>query len=239
MRAASVYGRRLIVALINACQCGIVDDGVVAEALPEIYDHQNERPVLGLGVPGNRGFAQHAQYGVVHKAGVDGQHGEDQIADHDDGDQIRQQENRLIDLLEPLGSDLIEQYGHRDGQHRAQHDEDQIVAQRVAGDVPCVLGLEQILKVAEPRPRAGQYALSPVHVFEGDYNAEHGHVVVDDQIHKARQHHQVIRKAVPDLAAKRGRVRLFSVIHSVCRLSRKRGIRVVRPDPPIFTSYAY
>ena len=103
----AVDDRRLIVTVVNADERCIIENAVVAEHLPDMYDDQNERPVLRLCIPGNRINAKCLKDRVVDKAGFRAQHCEHQIADHNDGDQVRHQDDGLVHLLEELARNLV------------------------------------------------------------------------------------------------------------------------------------
>ena len=103
----AVDDRRLIVAVVNADERCIIENAVVAEHLPDMYNDQNERPVLRLCIPGNRINAKCLKDRVVDKAGFRTQHCEHQIADHNDGDQVRHQDDGLVHLLKELARNLV------------------------------------------------------------------------------------------------------------------------------------
>ena len=76
----------LVISPVDAHQSGVVDDAVVAQALPQVYQDEDERPVLGFGVPGDGLQPQGGQDGLVQKSGLRAKEGIDQITDHHDRD---------------------------------------------------------------------------------------------------------------------------------------------------------
>ena len=72
---------------VDAHQGGIVENTVISQAFPNVHQDQNNRPVLGRGIPGNDVFSKRLQDAVVDKAIFSVQKGVNQITDNDDRDQ--------------------------------------------------------------------------------------------------------------------------------------------------------
>ena len=79
-------------------------------------------PVLRLGIPGNRLHAEGFQNRIVDEARFRAEQCEHQIADDDDRDQVRQQDDRLVKLLHLLARDLVQD--DRDCDRNCDHNRD-------------------------------------------------------------------------------------------------------------------
>ena len=58
----------LVISPVDAHQGGVVDDAVVAQALPQVYQDEDERPVLDSVYQGDRLQPQGGQDGLVQKS---------------------------------------------------------------------------------------------------------------------------------------------------------------------------
>mgnify|MGYP007056172185 CR=1 FL=1 len=173
---------------------GEVDDRVVARHLPELDDDDEEGPHLGIlvGRPGLHvpGLEQAVQEAVFEVEDV-----VDQEPDEDGGDEVGQQHYRLRDFLEPADAYLVDEDGHEDGDDVVQHEEGEVVGDRVAGQVPEAAGREEELEVGQSHELAAEDALCVVVLDEGDVEARQGQVVERDEEQDGGHAHEDERPA--------------------------------------------
>ena len=157
--------------------------------------------------------AEGFQNRIVDEARFRAEQCEHQIADDDDRDQVRQQNDRLVKLLHLLARDLVQDDRNCDRKHGAQYDKGHVVQDRIARDRERILRPEQVGEVAEAHPIAGQNALAPVDALESDDQTGHRQVLIHQEVQRARQEHQVQRdaaiKAQPFFRLRRARLHLF------------------------------
>ena len=135
----------------------------------------------------------------VERAGVVVQEVERDDADQHGRDEERQEHRGLADLLEERRADLVEHDRDRDLQDVPQHDEREVVEDRVPRQQPELAGLEEELEVLEPDERAAEDPVAVVEVGEGDPDAGERGVVEDDEEHDRRDAHEQEHLAVRDL----------------------------------------
>ena len=99
----------------------------------------------------------------------------------------------MVEAFQPFAGHFIEEDRDRDGNQCTQDDEQGIVANRVAGDDPGILGFEEVLEILEADQGASQDADFKIDLFKSDDQAGHRDVVVDQQVEQARNHHDVER----------------------------------------------
>ena len=149
--ARAVDGGRLIQFLIEAGQRSQIDDGVVARILPHVAEHEDEGPVLGLGVEVDSGHAQRGE-DLVENA-LCGHERVDQVRNDDPGDEVGQEQDGVVHLGRNAVVQLVDDDGQAHGHHQAQRHEHQVVTNRVAHNRPCVRRLEDELEVVQGHPR--------------------------------------------------------------------------------------
>lgn len=116
---------------------------------------------------------------------------------------MRDQYQRLEGLLQPFAPNLIEQNRYGDGKDGSQHDERQVIAQRVADDDTGIATSEKKTEILEATESASPYAVGIFKFFERKLQAREGHVVIHKQVQNARQGHDVQRKMAADPFQKR------------------------------------
>ena len=192
---------RLIISPVNSHKGSIIDDTVIAQSFPNIYQDQNKGPILGRSVPGDWLFSQRGQQCFVNETGVTAEKGIHQVTDHHDRDEERYQNGGLIQLFRPAGMDFVEQDSHSNGEHRTQYNKRHVVENGITGDNPCVFRLEQKFKVFQPDKRTAPHALGIVELLKGNADSGHGDIVVDDEIDRSRHHHQIEGKICLQLSS--------------------------------------
>lgn len=116
---------------VDAGDGGQIDHHAVAGALPDLEDNEEQGPVRGLGVPAV-GLAAEENHHPVQGAVVGVEEGEYEVADHDPAQEVGEEHQGLVGLGGPLGVQLVDHDGQRNGDDDAQNDEDDIVKQGVA-----------------------------------------------------------------------------------------------------------
>jgi hypothetical protein len=171
-----------------------VDQRPVPDVFPALHDDQDERPPRFDGVPFHGIVFENR---VVEQAVFLAQEGEDDIADHDHRHGERQQDGALMQLPQPVADDARYENGQHDADHVVDDDEGGVVQQRVSDDDVEIVGAEHVLEIFEPDPRAAEQPVRGPERLERGNDAAHRNIVVDDEIDRARQHHQIQRNVRP------------------------------------------
>ena len=177
--------------MINAADGGIIQDHVISQALPDIDNHQNKRPIFRAVVPVDRLCSKSRQKGVVDIAITGAQECKCQIADDNHGNQIRDQDYGLVQLLGFFAADFVENNSYRNSQYSPQYNKHQIVEQGVPDHDEGIVCTEQKFKIFKSAPRTAIDAVSGIILPESDLDTEHGNVAVDKQIDNAGHEHQI------------------------------------------------
>ena len=145
---------------------------------------------------------------------------------------MRKEHHGLIDLAAPLGVQFVNHHGQRHGDHDVQHDEHQIVQDRVAKQHPEGIVVNKKLEVVEANPRALQQVGQIIKeglpgedlvLLEGDHQSEHGQIAEQGVPHeggKAQQtQFQIVSRPavlVPGFGCRFGRGSVYHAAPSVC-----------------------
>lgn len=135
--------------------------------------------MLRLHVPRNRILAEKGENRIVHITLRGAEERESQIPDDDHGNQVRQQDQALVQSGHELISNLVEENGDADRQKGRQSNEHPVIQKRIPGNDIGVRRFEEKLEVVEAGPRAAEDPLRVVHLLERDQETGHRHIVVD------------------------------------------------------------
>ena len=107
----------------------------------------------GVGIPAHRSSAGLGDH-VVDNPLIRAYKRVQEAADHHPGQEIGQEQNRLVRLGRPAAADLVEHQRKCDRHRHVQHDKAEIVQQRVPRDGKCLVGGKQELEILKSHPRA-------------------------------------------------------------------------------------
>ena len=178
--ACAVDLRRFIERRVNAHQCGEIHHGAHADAFPEVYDSQDERPVFRVHIHVN-GVSAEELDDLVHKTGPRAEDGVDDIADDNHGHEVREGNDRLIRLQAAPACDLKQQKCDDHVRDRTEHHEQKTVEHRVAQRTVKRDGLDDPLEVCKAAPVAAEDALGEFIILErNDDCGSHRYIVEQD-----------------------------------------------------------
>ena len=175
-----------------------VQDTAVAHALPGIDKDKNEGPVFGRVIPGNGGQPQRFQ-DTVHETGAGVQKAAHDVGNNDDGHYEREKDAALRYFFERFVAHLRDQDGQSHPQHHIYQDEADVVAQGVAQHGGQAFVFKQKAKIFQSGPLAAPDAVGGLILLKCQNQPAHGQKVVDGQIGKSGQHHQVQGQIAADV----------------------------------------
>ena len=195
--ARAVDGRGLVQIHVYAGDRRQIDDGAVAEFLPDVGKDQREGEPFVVAQKDNA-FAAQRHDQLVDQAAAAQQLHKDTRQQHP-RNEVGQVDHGLHRALEAAGAQLIEQQrkGHR--HHHAQHDLPHGQGQGIAQSAAEAGHAKQGPEVLKSYPFGAEHALCGQIFLEGDHNASHRDIVIDKQKQDGQKQHQIQGQIPPEL----------------------------------------
>ena len=170
-----------------------IEDGIPARVLPDAGDDVDRAEPGGF-IHKVDGLSAQRDDQVIDDAVGGGEQDVQDAGQNHRGDEVRDIDGGLGELLQALPADVVDHNGqedrNREGEEKAQHIEQEGIPDQASE----VVGLEEcneVLEAVHRGPGTADNAADSLVILEGDLDTVHRKIVEDDQVDQSRKNQKI------------------------------------------------